>query len=45
MIARESGFFFRAKIDAYIDGLNDRQQAFVEGREISHRRGMGGSLV
>ena len=28
-------------IDAYISGLNDRQQDFVEGREISDRRGMG----
>lgn len=28
-------------IDAYIDGLDDRQQAFVEGKEGSHRRGMG----
>ena len=35
----------RRWIDAYIDGLNDRQQAFVEGREISHRRGMGENLV
>ena len=35
----------RRWIDAYIDGLNDRQQAFVEGQEGSHRRGMGENLI
>ena len=35
----------RRWIDAYIDGLNDWQQAFVEGQEGSHRRGMGEGVV
>ena len=35
----------RRWIDAYIDGLNDRQQAFVEGQEGSHRRGMGENVI
>ena len=32
-------------IDAYIDGLNDRQQAFVEGQGGSHHRGMGEGVI
>ena len=35
----------RRWIDAYIDGFNDRQQAFVEGQERSHRRGMGEGVI
>ena len=36
---------FKRWIDAYINSLNDRQQAFVEGQGGSHRRGMDESLV
>ena len=32
-------------IDAYIDGLNDRKQAFVKGQEGSHRRGIGEGVI
>ena len=35
----------RCWIDAFIDGLNDRQQAFVEEQEGSHRRGMGEDVI
>ena len=35
----------RRWIDACIDGLDDRQQAFVEGEEGSHRRGIGEDVI